>query len=182
MIYNDDNEFCVRSLGYEYLNRDPRISSKTNFFAAASIVTNVLGTLGQSEFMIDVSRKLESLNIGRAAGIISGRISASGSIAANTAEFVHFEQSEFQTMLNELRARNSQEYDKTIADSNTAINDRAPYGLDRNFASAVRATQKALGRDIDSASQSDREALGNAVAAEAAKHAQYCTGTRLRTC
>jgi RHS repeat-associated protein len=182
-MYNDASDFCVRSLGYEYLNKDPRIASKTNFFAAASIVTNTLASVTQSPFMQKLSQDLENRNIERAGGIISGRIAANGSIAANTAEFVHFEQTNVQSALDSLQAKNPNEYGVTIKEANSALNGvRSNLIVDSNFAAALDVTKKALGRPIDFANQKDREALGNAVAAQAAKNAQFCTGTRLRTC
>ncbi|MGD9597239.1 MAG: RHS repeat-associated core domain-containing protein, partial [Steroidobacteraceae bacterium] len=185
-VYNDASDFCVRSRLYEFTDADHRISSRTSFFAAAAVVTNALATRTQSQFMRTLSEKLENKNMIRANQIRAGQLYSSGSISDNTADFVHFEQSIVQSELDDLRIANPEEYARTISEANSALNGAsfaaAGRVTDPNFARAVTATRKELGRDIDFSKQSDREALGNAVAHEVEKSRPYCTGSRIRRC
>jgi hypothetical protein len=136
--------------------------------------------------MHDLSADLEQKNLDRANQIRNGTLYATGSIKENTAAFVHFEQSNVQTALDALNQRDPEAYNSTIASANSRLNGPSA-GLaarvtDPIFSQAVRATQKALGRDIDFANQKDREALGNAVAKGAADAHMTCTGSRVGAC
>lgn len=136
-------------------------------------MTNALGGAPQSDFFHKLSADLESADLARANQIRDGHLYSGGTIQANTADFVHFEQGKVQR------------YAQTINDANSSLN--GPLSslaklTDPTFSRAVSATQRALGRDIDFASQRDREALGNAVANELSRSSSFCTGSHILQC
>lgn len=180
---NASDGMCQRSARYGKLASDPRISSRTNFFSAAQIVTNALGGYFQTDFMHALSAALESANNERASEIVAGRLYQGGTIQSNTADFVHFEQSIVQQELDKLKIRNRRSYDYNVTLATESINDTSiTERTDPLFARAVISVQKALGRAIDFSKQSDREALGNAIAKEASRLATPCTGTHIFKC
>jgi hypothetical protein len=170
---------------YAAVNADDRVSSKTSFFAAAAIVTNTLGGAPQSDFEHKLSADLEKANLDRANEIRAGTRYATGSIEEHNRDFVNFEQSHVQAALDGLQASNPQGYKSEVDAANAALNgpiSSLAKATDPAFASAVAATRASLGHAINFASQKDREALGNTIAAAAAKAKLTCTGSRVGAC
>jgi len=164
---NSWDDFCQRSYRYEKVNADRSVASRTSFFGAAAIVTSALGGWPQSDFMRRLSASLEKANMTRANQIRAGKLYSGGTVRENTADFVHFEQGLVQTALDKFQRDDPDRYVAEIQSASSMLN--GPFGrlaraTDPTFARAAAATRKALGRDIDFGSQSDREALGNAVA------------------
>ena len=182
---NSGDDFCSRSRVYAAVDADPRVSSKTSVFAAASIVTNALGGAPQSDFQHNLSADLEKSNLDRANEIRAGTRYGTGSIEEHNRDFVHFEQSRVQTALNGLQASDPAGYKSNVDAANSVLN--GSLGLlakltDSSFSTAVAATRASLGHSIDFSSQKDREALGNTIAAAAAKAKLSCTGSRVGAC
>jgi hypothetical protein len=157
----------ARELRYRRLAADPAIATRTDFFRAAAVVTKALATRDQPSFLTSLAAKLEVANVRRAREIRSGKLYARGSAPANTADFVRFEQSLVEAELRELRERDPAAYDGVVARANLQIA-RATRGMarwmNREFARAVIATRRQLGRDIDFSRCADREMLGIAIA------------------
>jgi hypothetical protein len=182
---NGSDDFCSRSRVYAAVNEDDRVSSKTSFFAAAAIVTNTLGGAPQSDFQHKLSADLEKANLDRANEIRAGTRYATGSIEEHNRDFVHFEQSHVQAALDGLQTSDPEGYKSNVDAANSALN--GPIGLlakatDPSFAAAVAATRSSLGHAIDFARQKDREALGNTIAAAAAKAQLTCIGSLVGAC
>jgi len=179
-----DSEMCDRSLRYESMDDDPKLRGFTRFFGAASMVTNVLGTIRgfgpNAKFMSRLSRRLERSNLQRAELIKSGKLASLGSVASNDAAFVHYEQSIVQSQLDEMKTDSPIGYKTLVLYSNSALN--GPLA-DPNFRRARDAAVREIGGPIDFANQSHRETLGRAVAEVARQVGRPCTGTHIgRAC
>ncbi|MGY0799873.1 RHS repeat-associated core domain-containing protein [Lysobacter sp. A286] len=179
------SEMCDRSLRYAAMDQDSSINSQTRFFAAASIVTNALGTLAvaQTPFMTGLSRGLEQHNLKTAAAIRSGAFLPGATPSQRDAAFVHSEQTLVQGRLDQLKADSPNAYSAHITGVNSLLNSRTfGQSSDPNFGRAIRIATKAVGGPLDFANQSHREALGRAAIGVARSQAQYCTGSRIRRC
>jgi hypothetical protein len=160
----------IRERRYRRIAADPLISARTHFFSAAAVVTKALATREQPPFLARLGAKLEVANVRRAREIRAGKLYERGSPQANTADFVRFEQALVEAELERLRAQDPHAYQHVVTCANAQIA-RAAHGLvrwmNREFARAVIATRRQLGRDVDFARRDDRELLGNAIAREA---------------
>jgi len=159
----------ARAQRYRRVAADPFIAARTHFFSAAAIVTQALATRDQPEFLARLGAKLEVANMRRAREIRAGKLYQEGTVLANTADFVRFEQGLVETELERLRERDAQRHSDVVTCANEQIA-RAAQGLarwlNREFARAVVATRRQLGRDVDFARREDRELLGNTIARE----------------
>jgi hypothetical protein len=169
--------FFRRSRRYGSLHADPAIARRTQFFAAASLVTGTLALIGPSRFLRDLSETLEVANLLRAQEIRSRRLyhddSIDDSIEKNTVDFIHYEQTLVQAALDALRSRHPQLYWREVNIANFLLNALnragARYLLRSAFAQAVRAAIAELGADIDFARQNHREMLGLQLARASAR-------------
>ncbi|HEY7747570.1 MAG TPA: hypothetical protein VH933_02720 [Aestuariivirgaceae bacterium] len=106
------------------------------------------------------------------------------------AKIVHREQTALQGMLDTLKESNPTGYETVIGDMNSILN---PTGLtafgagldptDRAYSRILDSVRQGLGRNIDFAIQSDREAIGNAVI-DHVRSTGGCdvTGSRIKRC
>ena len=162
--------FLRRAERYRRVDAQPSIRGRTDFFAAAATVTQVLGYGGATPFLADLSESLEAVNLLRAGQIDRGLLYAGGSIEANTAHFVHYEQCIVQQALERLRSRNPKSYAEQIRWANAALTFAMQAGLHWGwgacalFADAVRRCRPKLGRGIEFADQAHREVLGVEIA------------------
>lgn len=162
-----------RSERYRQLDEHPAIRARTDFFAAAAVVTRMLAFGGATPFMVALSGVLERANMSRARLIRGGLLYVTGSVDRNTLDFVRYEQALVQSALDRLRRSDPHGYAEQISIANAAIarvlRRRAACA---SFAATVfiRAAESCLGqlgRMIDFSAQSDREALGQELARSA---------------
>jgi len=162
----------LRSERYRRLDAHPTIRSRTDFFAAASVVTRVLA-YSATPFMVALSGALERVNVSRAQLICGGRLYVAGSVESNTLDFVHYEQSLVQEALDRLRDTDPRGYSEQIRLANSAIarilRHRGPCasGAFTTFIAAAESCLVRLGHVIEFAAQSDREVLGEELARSA---------------
>lgn len=163
----------LRSERYRRLDSQPAIRSRTDFFAAASIVTRVLAYGGATPFMVALSDALERVNVSRARLICRGLLYVTGSVEHNTLDFVRYEQTLVQEALDRLRGGDPRGYSEQIRTANSAIARvaRRPAACASSaVATFIRAADSCfarLGRTVEFALQSDREALGEELARSA---------------
>jgi hypothetical protein len=153
---------------YRLLDADPAIRERTSFFAAAALVTRTL-MRRPSPFLLGLSEVLEAENAARAAQIRAGRLYASPDVQANTADFIHFEQTIVEAHLLRFRARSPARYRLEIEALNRALlliaTSRWRLLVETPFARAVAATVQALGGvSLDVSQQHCRELLGMNIA------------------
>jgi hypothetical protein len=165
----------ARERRYRRIAADPAIAARTNFFAAAVVVTRALGAREQPPFLVQLAAMLEVANVRRAHEIRAGRLYETGAPRANTADFVHFEQALVEAELARLRARDERAWHAVVDCANAQLR-RATRGVarwvNREFARAAREARRQLGRDIDFARREDRELLGNEIARAAGGRAE----------
>jgi len=169
----------LRSERYRRLDAHPGIRSRTDFFAAAAIVTRGLAFSGATPFMVALSDGLEHVNVSRAKLICSGLLYRSGSIERNTWDFVQYEQALVQEALDRLRHCDPRRYSEQILIANRAI-ERAltrravcpPCSALATFARAAEACLARLGRTFEFSAQSDRETLGEELVRSARRPAR----------
>jgi hypothetical protein len=160
----------LRSERYRRLDAQPAIRSRTDFFAAASIVTRVLAYSGTTPFMVALSEALERVNVYRAGMIRDGLLYVSGSVERNTQDFVRYEQALVQAALDRLRGSDPHGYHEQIRLANGAIARvlrRRAACASSALATFVQGAERCLtrlGRTIEFSAQSDREALGEELA------------------
>lgn len=165
--------FLLRAERYRRLDAEPAIRARTDFFAAASIVTRLLAYGGATPFMVALSDVLERANISRARLICSGLLYRSGSIERNTRDFVQYEQALVQAALDHLRCSDPRGYSEQIHMANSAIarvlSPRSTHASSAvaTFIRAAESCLARLGRAIEFSLQSDREALGEEIARSA---------------
>ena len=184
MPIGSDSEMCDRSLRYESMDEESALRGFTRFFGAASVVTNVLGTIRgvgpNAKFMTQLSRKLETANSQRAELIRNGQLPSLGAVSLNDAAFVRYEQSIVQAELDTMKIDAPLGYRTLVSYSNAALNGRI---VDPNFRRARDAAVKHIGGPIDFANQEHREVLGRATADVVRSVGRACTGTRIgRAC
>lgn len=160
----------LRSERYRCLDAEPAIRSRTDFFAAASIVTRVLAYSNPTAFMAALSDMLERVNVSRARLICRGALYATGSVEINTLDFVRYEQTLVQDSLDHLREKDPAGYADQIRIANSAIARAVTHRAARassaiaTFVRAADSCLERLGRTVDFSAQSDREALGEELA------------------
>src|SRR4051812_45528627 len=120
----------ARARRYRRIAADPAIGGRTHFYSAAAIVTKALATRDQPPFLAELGAKLEVANVRRAREIRAGKLYRNGSVQANTADFVHFEQALVQAELERLLAEDRRLYDEVVACASAQIS-RATSGLAR---------------------------------------------------
>jgi hypothetical protein len=163
----------LRSERYRRLDAEAAIRARTDFFAAASIVTRVLALSGATPFMAALSETLERENVARARLICGGALYLTGSVERNTLDFIRFEQALVQHALDRLRGRDPQGYSAQIRIANHAIARALDPPAGRPclaigaFVRAARSCLCRLGRAIEFSLQSDRETLGEELARSA---------------
>ena len=163
----------MRSRRYRCLDAQPAIRARTDFFAAAAIVTRVLAYSGATPFMAALSNTLESVNVHRAKLICSGQLYATGSIECNTRDFVCYEQVLVQEALDRLRWTDPHAYAEQVRIANGALarvlRPRAACasGALAAFVCAAECCLVIIGRAIEFSAQSDRETLGEELARSA---------------
>lgn len=165
-------QHLLRARRYNALHADPRISSRTSFFAAAAVVTRAIGQLRPSGFLWRLSSSLEKANVERAAAIRAGALYAEGNIGSNTADFIRVEQSLVQVQLDCLRDTNPDQYAREVAALNRALgrltlSRKSPW-VDYRVARALSYAQQDAGQSPDFASQAFRELVGRHIAAQIA--------------
>ena len=158
-----------------YREIDFCLAEHTRFFGAAALITEVLRSLTGTAcrvlvsrevrgFLTDLGSDLERLNLRIAQSIERGRLSG-GSLDAR---LVNIEQSRVQQRLRQWQRRSPGRYAKLIGDLDRLLSLlRFPWAVRsaaaiilRDVLGALRAT---LGRPIQFARQTDREAIGNAI-------------------
>jgi hypothetical protein len=168
-------QLFLRARRYNALHADPRISSRTDFFAAAALVTCAIGRLGPCRFLWRLSSVLEQANLQRAAAIRSGSLYAHGTVGHNTEDFIRVEQSLVQMQLECLRIGDAGQYVRVIATVDRGLARLAPgratRWIDPRFANAVSFAQREAGKP-DFASQAFRELVGRHVAAQVSSGAR----------
>lgn len=170
--------FLLRSERYRRLDALPAIRSRTDFFAAASIVTRVFAYGGATPFMLSLSQALERVNVSRARLICGGVLYVSGSVERNTRDFVRYEQVLVQEALDRLRGADPLGYADQIRLANGAIARllrRRVACASSALATFVRGAESCLarlGRGIDFSAQTDREVLGVELARSARRRAE----------
>jgi hypothetical protein len=163
-------EFQRRAHTYDCLDADPKIGRRTAFFRAAAVVTRVLGSGHLTGFMRDLSASLEVANLARAQQIRAGQLYVEHAVGANTAHFIRFEQALVQEALDMLRTKDARQYAAEIDSADRALArmrlwcSRLPSTAHRDLHMALQQARAWLGRAPRFAIQSDREAIGLAVA------------------
>ena len=164
------HDFELRARRYELLHRDARIGSRTFFFAAASVISEVFARSEPSGFMQALSRRLERFNLKRAARIREGLLYATGTPALNTVHFIGAEQRLVQVMLDRLKRRSKRKYIAEIEAADRALHELSKWYCQlasdahrelRDAVLAFRARHRRLPRF---ACRNDREVLGNLLA------------------
>lgn len=163
----------MRSERYRRLDAQPAIRARTDFFVAASLVTRVLAYGGATPFMLRLSESLERVNSWRAQLICRGLLYGGGTIQGNTVDFIRYEQILVQRALDRLRRSHPDAYAQQIRHADDAIarllQRRAlcASGALTTFIRAADSCLATLGRMLEFSRQSDREALGEALARSA---------------
>jgi hypothetical protein len=180
-------DYLRRARAYRLLDR--QLHAKTRFFAAASVVCEVLGTLSSSparfavsaaarQGLASLSTELEPLNL-RIAGHLDGsadrlergrREQNAFSRPALDAHIVRIEQIHVQRHLDRLRERCRAHSERLLADCNRLLN--CPGLLPRSEPGAAALLRRVLvelrgsgARTLDFGEQRDREDIGLAIIA-----------------
>lgn len=136
--------------------------------------------------MARLSSRLEEVNATIAAKVSSGELRGPNL----DAQIVNIEQTAVQRALDSLQKIDSALNTKMVGEINSLLNPRGGASLgsrvlatDRAYGRILGGVRKDLGRDIDFARQSDREAIGNAVI-DHIRRTGGCdvTGTRIKAC
>jgi RHS repeat-associated protein len=181
---NTGSGYCRRASAYAYYDTMPEINNRTRFFAAAAAVSQALASgdtfwgierrfisTKTQAFLSGVGEELQRLNRGFAQALQEGgNLTLSGPDPTGPAldkKLIHFEQSTIQQLLNNLKEKDPDGYNQVIEENNALLNptDKMKKGAeifptDAAFGKILDAVRKDLGRNIDFAKQSDREAIG----------------------
>ncbi len=181
LLLNYSSGFCTRAREYEKWDKDSRVNSQTRFFAAASDVSDALGSVavpwfglhrlavsGDTEaFLESVGEDLYKLNASTVTSIRNGSLRGPGL----DSRLVHIEQTEVQHMLDKLQKDHPELYKKITTEINASINPHGAeaavevidYGYNKIMKGARddKARGNNQGKDFDFTNQSDREFLGN---------------------
>ncbi len=162
-------QLALRVHRYDAVDAEEAIRARTDFFAAAAVVTRAVSFMPPSRFLLHLSARLEWLNMSRAAAIRSGSLYGGGSVAANTDDFIHIEQSAVQRHLDCLKKAAPHRYRTEIASLNSAMRaaGRLPLWAPgvAGIANALRRAQQETDGEMDFAAQPFREAVGRHVSA-----------------
>lgn len=178
---NNSSAYCQRATEYGQIHE--RVKDKTYFFAAASAVSVAFGTgdIGPGgvlsrtfgpisgstqKVLAGVGEELLQLNRSAAADIQSGKLAGPDL----DARMVHMEQSKVQASLDSLKKSDPAAYSKLVTESNAGLNPSATlraigsrFATEKAYLRVLDGVRKQLGRNIDFARQSDREAIGYAL-------------------
>ena len=114
----------------------------------------------------------------------------SGNGPVGRSRLVHYEQTAVQAGLDSFAQNNPEGYASAIGEINGLLNGgllertaSSQFASDRSYMRVLDGVREDLGRDIDFANQSDREAIGNALVRDA-RRSGACdqTGTRIKSC
>ena len=189
---NSGSIYCVRRDTYVAFDRGA--AQQTRFFGAAALTveyladsdivgSSILGPSTQAQsFLKQVSASLYTLNARAFSDIMAGRLSGPGL----DDRMISMEQTRVQSMLDALpgAARAA-----IVGSINSAFASRIANALsglnshDRAYNGVLAGVAKGLGRPIDFAKQSDREAIGKALVGELRQSgACTVTGSRISRC
>ena len=183
---NTGSGYCKRAEEYGRLDANPEIRKRTRFFAAAAAASQALASGDDmykasqmflsrttSDFLQKIGEELLIINRLAAQDIASGgdlenrhmkSFKGPDTGLALDAKLVRLEQSTVQGLLDDLKVANPAAYKTVIKENNALLNSpsilASVYGTDEAFGKIVAAVRKSLGRDLDFAKQSDREAIG----------------------
>ena len=153
----------LRAQRYRRFDADPLIRARTDFFAAAVLVTQAI-LRAPSIFLMTLSEELEDENARRADAIRAGYIYRYSDVQSNTRDFIHFEQTLVEHSFQQLAIRNRRRYRREVHSINHALalasSARLPFVIEPRFSEGVARTIKQLGRSVDIRSQAARELLG----------------------
>jgi RHS repeat-associated protein len=192
---NGLSDYCRR--GELYRRFDYKFATSTRFFAAASMTVTYLANselIGSgfllsnstSSFMSKLSGQLEGVNIKAAKAIEAGSLGGRNL----DARLINMEQKYVQSALDGFKSNNPKAYALAIGEINGLLNSSgttkflgSTYPSDRSYMRVVDGVRKDLGRDINFAKQSDREAIGNALISQV-RNSGGCTptGSRVARC
>ncbi|MBK7598264.1 MAG: RHS repeat-associated core domain-containing protein [Acidobacteria bacterium] len=185
LLGNTGNGYCKRAEEYGYYDANPEVNKRTRFFAAAAAASQALASGDTVQgferaflstttraFLSAVGEELLKVNMGVIRTIQDGGLlTFQGQDLTRPdldAKLVRLEQSTVQNMLNNLKAKDPDRYNKVIQDNNALLNPSgrlmkmatSAFPTDAAFGKILDAVRKDLGRNIDFAKQSDREAIG----------------------
>jgi RHS repeat-associated protein len=177
---NSGSPYCARAS--KYRGYDRALRGQTRFFSAAARTVEFLANtdypVAGRMFTSSTTRSLLntiSSGLERANGNVALRV-AKGQLAGPNldARLVHYEQSIVQAGLNSFAQSNPEGYANSIAEINGLLNSggstraaASQFPSDRSYMRVLDGVRGNLGRDIDFANQSDREAIGNALTQDA---------------
>ncbi|MGE0887065.1 MAG: RHS repeat domain-containing protein [Blastocatellales bacterium] len=188
LLGNTGSGYCKRAEEYGHYDANPEINKRTRFFAAAAAASQALASGDTAEgferaFLSTTTRAFlsvvgeELLKVNRD---VIRTIQDGGSLTfpgpdptgpALDAKLVRLEQSTVQNLLDNLKNANPDKYNTVIMENNALLNpsgfimeaamsSRISFATDKAFGKVLEAVRKDLGRNIDFARQSDREAIG----------------------
>jgi len=190
-LVNSDSAFCRRSQLFKQLDENPKIRSRTRFFAAASTVTNALASKDipfdntslsseTNNFSNNLSAKLEAFNLNQAVAIVTGKLFNNSSKEANDRAFVRAEQTIVQKALDSLRKADSHTFGKVVGEINGVLNGSDVRKTNPGFANILAKVKTELGRAIDFGNQGDRELIGNTTIEEERRACFASSAQKLR--
>jgi len=183
---NARSNFCARS--QLFANYDAALSSKTTFFAAASLTTETLASIdgpmagvvssrSSRAHLRQLSSQLQNVNSNAAGKLF---LSGSTSIVQTDKKLVRMEQDFVQGYLDNLKGENLTEYEALVNDANASLNGIGRK-VDANYGKILDSVRSDLGRDIDFSKKSDRVAIGDAVTSAIRNDSKVtCTGSRIK--
>jgi hypothetical protein len=144
---------------YGITDSDSRVRAQTRFFAAASAVSQALANLASpwrpnsvvsdqtAAFLENIGQDLKKMNSRTIAAIQDCSLSGPGL----DSQLVHMEQTEVQSQLDDLRRTDTDRYNQTVAEINSALNPASgsitafatSHGFDTDSASLRSATASA---------------------------------------
>ena len=193
---NSLSPYCSRAQTYR--GYDAVFQQQTRFFSAAARTVEFLANFDYPiagliftssttrSLLRTISSRLESANDNVAQQLAAGRLGGRNL----DARLVHDEQTLVQGSLESFAQSDPRGYASAIQEINGLLNGgglarfaSTRIASDRSYTRVLDKVKDNIGRDIDYANQSDREAIGNALIADV-KKSGFCdqTGTRIRVC
>ena len=193
---NSGSPYCARAR--KYRGYDAALRGQTRFFSAAARTVEFLANM---DYPI-AGRMFTSSTTRSLLGAISSGLERANETAALRvatgqwggrnldARLVHYEQTAVQAGLDSFAQNNPEGYASAIGEINGLLNGgllertaSSQFASDRSYMRVLDGVREDLGRDIDFANQSDREAIGNALVRDA-RRSGACdqTGTRIKSC